>query len=50
MVEYALILAVLSLALLLPIGGSKKAFMGAILDAYRTYYASFYYVLNLPFP
>jgi Flp pilus assembly pilin Flp len=48
--EYALILAALSMALLLPIGGSHKAFMGAILDAYKTYFDSFYYVLNLPFP
>jgi hypothetical protein len=56
MVEYAVILALLFLCINAPVlpnekklGGSQS-FMHAMLDAYRTYTISHYYVLNLPFP
>jgi Flp pilus assembly pilin Flp len=49
MTEYAIILAVLSLALVAPIDGSN-GFMSMAIKAYRDYYVSYYYVLNLPFP
>lgn len=56
LVEYTFIVAVLVAALAVPfpsglpppLGG--RTFMGAMLDAYRAYYVSYYYVLNLPFP
>ena len=49
MTEYAIILAALSLLLTAPMLNGKS-FMGAAIDAYRDYYVSYYYVLNLPFP
>ncbi len=48
--EYAVILAALTCLILVPLPGFNKPFMAAMLDAYQQYYASFYYVLNLPFP
>lgn len=65
MVEYALILLMLSLAVLVPLPttrfaghdatvqnpmGFKDSFMGACIEAYRDYYRAHYFVLNLPFP
>lgn len=50
MTEYAIILAALSALAGLPIPGTSKSFTGAAIDAYRDYYISYYYVLNLPFP
>lgn len=49
MTEYAVILAALSLLFTAPMLNGKS-FMGATIDAYRDYYVSYYYVLNLPFP
>ncbi|MBS2030877.1 MAG: hypothetical protein JST54_23440 [Deltaproteobacteria bacterium] len=55
-VEYAVLLAMLFLCINAPVipnekklGGSQS-FMHAMLDAYRVYWVSHYYVLNLPFP
>ena len=65
MVEYALILTVLAGVALLPLGPADfngrplsdtttfypaNSFMGACILAYKDYYRSYYYVLNLPFP
>jgi hypothetical protein len=48
--EYVMILAALTLLVITPVPGFGKPFFEAMLDAYKAYYASFYYVLNLPFP
>ena len=55
--EYTIISAVVVAALVVPFPASLfppsiagKSFMTAMLDAYQSYYTSFYYVLNLPFP
>ncbi len=46
MTEYSTI----SFALLLGSAGAAWPFMKDMLNAYRTYYDSIYFVLNLPFP
>jgi hypothetical protein len=48
--EYALIVALLFGVLLAPLGPGRGGFMAECIDAYRAYYVSYYYVLNLPFP
>ncbi|MBI3182194.1 MAG: hypothetical protein HYZ28_08620 [Myxococcales bacterium] len=57
MLEYSMLNWVLAVALIL--AGTVKIIPGArerqnlielFLDAYQTYYDSFYYVLNVPFP
>jgi len=47
--EYALITLVLCMMLVAPIDGSD-GFMFKAINAYKTYYTGYYYVLNLPFP
>ena len=64
-VEYALVLLAIAGATLVPLGSTTFAgqakgaassfapndsFMGACISAYKAYYTSYYYVLNLPFP
>jgi hypothetical protein len=53
MVEYSMINWILILALVLgisvPISNHKNT-VEVFLDAYRIYYDSFYFTLNLPFP
>ena len=62
MVEYSMLnfvlvigLATLTQVKMLPTGGpqavqGKQNIMEAFLAAYQTYYDSFYFVLNMPFP
>ena len=57
MVEYSMINWVLMIALvlgsavhLIPQGGKKKSVVELFLTAYQTYYDSFYFILNSPFP
>ena len=57
MVEYSMINWVLVIALVLgstvhlvPQGGKKKSVVELFLTAYQTYYDSFYFILNSPFP
>ncbi len=57
MLEYSILNWVLIIALLLgttvkifPSGAGTKNVIELFLDAYQTYYDSFYFVLNLPFP
>lgn len=57
MVEYSMINWVLVIALvlgstvhLIPQGGKQKSVVELFLTAYQTYYDSFYFILNSPFP
>lgn len=52
MTEYVLIAAMLVGAAVFPVPGTHpaKSFMSLMIESYRTYYVSYYYVLNLPFP
>ncbi len=57
MLEYSILNWVLIVALVLgstvrifPTDGARKNVIELFLDAYQTYYNSFYFVLNLPFP
>jgi len=58
MVEYSMInwllivglLAIGSVKMIPGPGGNPKNLIELFLDAYQTYYDSFYFVLNLPFP
>jgi hypothetical protein len=57
MVEYSMINWLLVVALVLgstvriiPIGAAKGNVIDLFLTAYQTYYDSFYFVLNSPFP
>jgi hypothetical protein len=51
MTEYILIvLLTVVLALLVPVPGTNRTVMELFLDAYKSYYDSFYFVLNMPLP
>ncbi len=58
MLEYSIINWVLVIALALGAtvkmvpgpGGARRNVIEMFLDSYQTYYDSFYFVLNLPFP